>query len=214
MQSKFLKPSSPLLRKIATEILVKNIPSEKIQTVIKKMLNIAKGERGNPNKPIMVGLAAPQIGISKRIILVDLKADGKGKIGDLKVFINPKVTWVSKNKKEWYEGCYSIPEICGIVSRPTAIKVRAYISKTLGVRSLLPPRWDIVEKKYTGYVARIFLHEIDHLNGQFFIDLIENHQNIHSVSPEEFPLYRNRKAWKNWSKKYPLPIALTKLKKV
>lgn len=47
------------------------------------MLKVAYGQQEDPQKPVMVGLAAPQIGISKRIILVDVLADGKGKVGDL-----------------------------------------------------------------------------------------------------------------------------------
>ncbi len=168
--------------------------SKETQNIIKKMLKVALGEQKNPKKQIMVGLAAPQIGISKRIILVDTKADGKGVVGNLSVFINPKITWFSKDKSEWYEGCYSVPGICGIVSRPTSIKV--------------------AEKKYSGYVARIFQHEIDHLDGKLFLDLIKNPNHLHRVKQTEFPLYRNKEAWRNWPKKAPLPIAMGKLKQV
>lgn len=203
MQSNFLKPTNSLLRKITSEIPVKDIHSKEIQAIIKKMLIIAKGEQGNLKKPIMVGLAAPQIGISKRIILVDLKANGKGNIGNLKVFINPEIILSSSKTNIWYEGCYSIPNICGVVSRPIAIKIRAY-----------DQNGDIWEGKISRYTARIFQHEIDHLNGNFFTDLIKNSNNLHSVNPEEFVVYRNKQAWKNWPKKAPLPIALRKLKQV
>ncbi len=162
--------------------------SKETQSIIEKMFRMALGKQKNPKKQVLVGLAAPQIGIPKRIILVDTKADGKGKVGNLQVFINPQITWVSKKRKEWYEGCYSVPGLCGIVSRPNSIKVRT----------------NNLEKKYTGYVARIFQHEIDHLNGKLFVDLITNPNNLHKVKKSEFPLYRDKEAWRNWPKKYPI----------
>ncbi len=203
MKNKFLKPTNPKLRKVSKEIPLSKINSSKIKDVIKRMLEIAYGEQGNPEKPIMVGLAAPQIGISKKIILVDLKADGKGKVGDVKVFINPEITWSSLKKGDWYEGCYSVPNICGIVSRSASIKIKAH---NLDGKK--------IEQNFKGYIARIFQHEIDHLNGKFFFDLITNPTNLHLVKPEDFILYRNKKMWKNWPKKAPFPLAYSRLKKV
>lgn len=192
-----------VLRKVSKKVPQTKILSKETKNIIRKMLKIAKGKQGNLKKAIMVGLAAPQIGISKRIVLVDLKADGKGKIGDLKVFINPEITWVSKKMVNWYEGCFSIPNICGIVQRPNLVKVKAF--DEIG---------NIWQGKVKGYIARIFLHEIDHLNGKFFVDLISNPDYLHLVRMGEFSLYRNKKMWKNWPKKASLPLALRKLKKV
>lgn len=205
MRNPFLKSNNPILSKVAKEITESEINSKKIQNIIQTMLNVAYGEQRNKKKSIMVGLAAPQIGISKRIILVDVVADGKGKVGDLRVFINPEITWASKQKWEWYEGCYSTGKICGIVSRPESIKVRAYTLLT----SYPHYKWkfELVEEKYTGYVARIFQHEIDHLNGKVFINHISNPDKLHWVKKSEFPLYRDKQAWRNWPKKYPLPLA-------
>lgn len=191
----FLRPNDPKLRKVAKEA---NTDSPETQKIIKKMLQVAKGEQKGKKKPIMVGLAAPQIGISKRIILVDVKADGKGKVGDLRVFINPEITWQSKREGEWYEGCYSTTNVCGIVSRPVSIKVKAFVRT--------PLRWTHKIEKYKGYVARIFQHEINHLDGKIFIDHITNPDHLHLVEKKDFPLYRNREAWRHWPKKAPLPL--------
>src|SRR3989344_4976142 len=87
------------------------INSKPIQLIIQKMLKVAGVEQKDKKKPVMVGLAAPQIGIKKRIILVDIKANGKGKVGKIKVYINPEIIWKSKEEGEWYEGCFSIPGI-------------------------------------------------------------------------------------------------------
>lgn len=205
MNSIFLKSSDPILGKVSKEISQNQLNSKETKQVIQKMLKIASGEQKDPKKPIMVGLAAPQIGISKRIIVVDVKADGTGplrrsesevrKVGDINVFINPEIIWYSQQKEEWYEGCYSLSEVCGIVSRPTSIKIRAFVFDKVAPLS----RCDL---NITGYVARIFQHEIDHLNGKFFFERIKNPDHLHHVKKEEFPLYRDREAWRNWPKKY------------
>ncbi len=184
----FVSPNDPILVKIAKEIPIAKIDSKEIQDIISLMLKVSYGQQRQKKKPVLVGLAAPQIGISKRIILVDVKADGKGQVGGVHVYINPEITWTSKRKGEWYEGCFSTGKVCGIVSRPVSIKIKAHI---LGLKA----------KKYTGYLARIFQHEIDHLNGKVFVDHITNPDNLHWVEKREFPLYRNQQAWKNWPKK-------------
>ena len=162
------------------------------------MLKVANAEQKDPKKPVMVGLAAPQIGISKRIILVDIKANGKGKIGDLRIYINPEIIWFSKKKEEWYEGCFSIPGVCGIVNRSTSIKIQAI--------TVTHPMWNTkkVTEKHKGYIARIFQHEIDHLNGILFLSHIKNPDHLHKVLPSEFSLYRDTEAWRNWPRKYTL----------
>lgn len=190
MSSIFLKPSDPLLVKIAEELPKSQIPSQKTKKIIEKMLKMAFGEQKDKDKPVMVGLAAPQIGISKRIILVDIAANGKGKIGDLKIFINPEIIWQSKKMVAWYEGCFSTSRVCGIVSRPASIKVKAYTADG-----------EITVEKHKDYVARIFQHEIDHLNGKVFVDFIKDPDKLHWVRESEFPLYRNKEAWRNWPKK-------------
>lgn len=207
MNSIFLKPSDPLLKKIAKEIPPDTINSSDTKEIIQTMLKVAFGKQKNEKKPIMVGLAAPQIGILKRIILVDVASDGKGKVGNLCIYINPEITWASKKAGEWYEGCYSTGRVCGIVSRPVSIKISGFTLKSRGVATLPSPRWKFVEEKHEGYTARIFQHEIDHLNGKVFISHIKDPNKLHWVEEKEFPLYRDQEAWRNWPKKYPLPLA-------
>ncbi len=187
---KFLKPNDPLLRKISKKVSVADIGSPETKNDIKEMFFVARGEQGE--KKTLVGLAAPQIGISKRILLVDVAANGKGKVGDLRLYINPEITWSSKKSGEWYEGCFSTDCVCGIVSRPDKVKIRAYDADG-----------DIVKESYSGYVARIFQHEIDHLNGKEFITHIKDENKLHWVEKDEFPEYRNKEAWRNWSNKCP-----------
>ncbi len=182
---KFLKPNDPLLVKVAEEIGFALIDSDETKNDIAEMFLVARGEQGEKKR--LVGLAAPQIGISKRIILVDVIADGRGKVGDLRMYINPAIIWQSETEGEWYEGCFSTAQVCGIVSRPDKIRVKAYNEKG-----------KMVEEEYSGYTARIFQHEIDHLNGKEFTTHITDGDKLHWVEKDEFPEYRNKEAWRNW----------------
>jgi len=185
-------PNDPILLKNAASIPQNEIKSEETQKIIESLQNIAYGEQKDRALPILVGLAAPQAGISKRIILVDVGADGHGGVSDLQVFINPRITWNSDDFIEWYEGCYSTDRVCGIVSRPDSVEITAYT-----------PSGQVLTSRYFGYVARIFQHEIDHLNGKEFTTHIKDDDKLHWVEENEFPRYRDKEAWRNWPKKCP-----------
>ena len=185
-------PNDPILLEVARSIPQNEIKSEETQQIIEDLLSLAYGEQKDRARPILVGLAAPQVGISKRIILVDLGADGHGGVSNLKVLLNPKIIWQSKDLVEWYEGCFSTDRVCGIVKRPDSVQIQAYT----------PSGQEIVEK-YFGYVARIFQHEIDHLNGKEFTTHVKDDSKLHWVEENEFPEYRDKEAWRTWPKKCP-----------
>jgi peptide deformylase len=187
---KFVKPHDPVLTRVAEPIELKDIQSSEIQDLINEMFKVGYGEQIDAAKPVLVGLAAPQIGISKRMILVDVVSDGTGKVGDLRLYINPEIIESSSEEKEWYEGCFSTSRVCGIVSRPIKIKIRAYTKE--GV---------MVEEEYSDYTARIFQHEIDHLNGKEFTTHITDDTKLHWVEKDEFPQYRNQQSWRQWPNK-------------
>jgi peptide deformylase len=187
---KFLQPNDPILTRVAEPVDVKNIQSKETQDDINDMLDVALGEQRDAEKPLLVGLAAPQVGIQKRIILVDVIADGKGVIGDLRLYINPEIIWSTDEQSEWYEGCFSTSRVCGIVSRPIKIKIRAHTRDG-----------KIVEEEHSGYTARIFQHEIDHLNGKEFTTHITDDDKLHWVEKEEFLKYRNEQGWRDWPNK-------------
>ncbi|MBS0654553.1 MAG: peptide deformylase, partial [Verrucomicrobia bacterium] len=186
----FVAPHDPILLQIASPIPADDVLSLETLADVDQMLEVAYGEQKDAGKPVLVGLAAPQIGISKRIILVDLLADGKGKVGDLRVFINPEIVRSSQEQNEWYEGCFSTGRVCGIVSRPTKIRVRSFTRE--GAK---------IEEEYSGMTARIFQHEIDHLNGLEFVSHVHDDDKLHWVEKEEFPEYRDQGAWRNWHRK-------------
>jgi len=106
-----------------------------------------------------IGLAAIQIGVSRRVVTMDLakKEDGK----EPRVFINPEILWRSEEKAIYEEGCLSIPEFYEDVERPAQVRVK-YLD--------LEGREQELEA--SGLLATCLQHEIDHLNGVLFIDHI------------------------------------------
>lgn len=111
-----------------------------------------------------VGLAAPQVGILKRIVVIDI---GEGPI----VLINPEIIETA-GEQTGEEGCLSVPGKSGVVTRPNYVKVRAYNEDM-----------EEVEYEGEGLLARAFCHEIDHLSGKLYVDLVEGE--LHDVNYEE-----------------------------
>jgi peptide deformylase len=106
-----------------------------------------------------IGLAAIQIGIPRRLLVIDVSKEGEDK--QPQVFINPQILTSSDERSVYEEGCLSIPDYYAEVERPAAIKVD-YVD--------LDGRQQIVEAD--GLLATCLQHEIDHLNGLLFIDYI------------------------------------------
>ena len=131
---------------------VKNI-NDNIINIIDNMFEIMYKEKG-------IGLAAPQIDLNKRIIVAGTNDDKKNKIA----LINPEIIAFSDTVALYEEGCLSLPGLNADVERPTEIEVRA-----------ISPAGEVVEFEASGLLARILQHEIDHLDGIFFIDRIEKY---------------------------------------
>ncbi len=172
---KILQQTEPVLRKTAEEVPVKDIGTRKIQNVLKEMSGALKSQDDG------VAIAAPQIGYSLRIFVVSGKIFSKDflksreqkfleegstassipkkeKIKDF-VFINPKISRLSKDKEWMPEGCLSVRWLYGKIFRSKKATVTAY---------------DENGKKFvrgaSGLLAQIFQHETDHLDGILFID--------------------------------------------
>lgn len=119
--------------------------------------------------PIGLGLSAPQIGVFKRIFIARVR-------NKIKHFINPKVLKFSKKEIALMEGCFSVPDLYGHVTRPAEIDLESQ---------------DMHGKKqkarYIGLPARIIQHEIDHLDGVLFID------HVHDQNGKVFKLEKTKK---------------------
>ena len=186
-----IPPTTLSLNEASAEVDPTQIQSAAIQEIIDEMLLLARGERQDVEKRIMVGLAAPQVGIDLRIILVDMGIGAdRQQPGQLQAFINPEIIWHSDEIVMEREGCFSTGDIYGIVPRYHAIRVRAYDRD--GNQSIV---------EYTGFRARIFQHEIDHINGIRFPDRVGCDGLLHWVKEEERTQYRDN--WQNWPNRCP-----------
>jgi peptide deformylase len=102
-----------------------------------------------------VGLAATQVDVHERIIVIDVSEDQN----QLMVFINPELVWASPEKKSWREGCLSVPEFYDEVERPDQIQVKA-----------LDIHGKSFEIKADGLLSVCLQHEMDHLLGKVFVE--------------------------------------------
>ena len=147
-----LKDPDPTLRKHSREVEAITPRIRMLVSDMKDTLAKAKG----------VGLAAPQVGVLRRVIVVDM---GGGRVVEL---INPVIVSTS-GSQEGTEACLSCPGRCGIVKRPNTVTVRA-----------LNLRGETVELTGEELIARCFCHEIDHLDGILYTDKASRR-----LSPEE-----------------------------
>ena len=140
----------PILRKIAQDI-DQNYPD--LKQLIADMYDTMYNAHG-------VGLAAPQIGLSVRLFVVDGEPFDPENLKDFKkVFINAQIIEESQEEVNFNEGCLSIPDVRGDVLRPNWIKM-----------SYLDEKMRPIEAAFEGLAARIIQHEYDHIDGILFTD--------------------------------------------
>ena len=104
-----------------------------------------------------VGLAATQVDVHERIVVIDISDDQN----ELMVFINPEIIWASAETKSWREGCLSVPEFYDEVERPAQIRVKA-----------LDLEGKEFEMDADGLLAVCLQHELDHLQGKVFVEYL------------------------------------------
>jgi peptide deformylase len=122
-----------------------------------------------------VGLAAPQVNVLERVIVIELPADeDEGLPAELYAIVNPEIVKASREKEEGEEGCLSIPGYIGEIDRHVEVLVRGFDVSGKPVRV-----------KAYDYLARIFQHEIDHLEGVMFIDRVAGPDKIHKLTADE-----------------------------
>ena len=154
-------------------------PVETIDGDVRRLLDdMVETMRAAPG----VGLAGPQVNVPLRAIVIeygeDADQEGNGKPPEKKLFtlVNPEITRASTDTETATEGCLSIPGLIGDVERAASVTVKA-----------LNRRGQPVKIKARGWLARIFQHEVDHLNGVLFIDRAEKVQAIQEEDAEETP---------------------------
>lgn len=152
------------IRELGEEVLTKkckDVPKMTLRTriLIGDMLDTMYDAGG-------VGLAAPQVGILKKIVTIDI-GDDTGAL----VLINPEILETA-GEQTGEEGCLSVPGKAGTVTRPNYVKIKAYNENMEQV---------VIEGEEL--LARAICHEIDHLDGKMYVDLVED--GLHDVEMEE-----------------------------
>jgi len=137
----------PRLHKVAKPVAQVDARIQKIVTDMADTMYEAPG----------VGLAATQVDIHERIVVIDV-SDSQN---ELMVFINPELVWASPEKKSWREGCLSVPEYFDEVDRPAVVRVRA-----------LDINGKEFEVEADGLLAVCLQHEMDHLQGKVFVEYL------------------------------------------
>lgn len=147
----------PVLKKISKPVTEVN---DKVKELILDMLETMYVSNG-------VGLAAPQVGVLKRIIVIDVSPEGDEPM----VFINPEIVSAS-GSQTGDEGCLSVPGKAGLVTRPNEVTIRAV-------------DLDMKEFEMTGtdLLARAFCHEIDHLDGIVYVEKVEG--GLHNAKSDD-----------------------------
>jgi peptide deformylase len=140
----------PMLKRVSAPV---DAVTDEIRGLMDDMLETMYAAPG-------IGLAAIQIGVPKRVVVMDLVKD-EDKPRDPQFFVNPEIISASEETAEYEEGCLSIPEVFENVTRPKTVRIR-YLDRN-GL---------IQERDCGGLMATCIQHEIDHLNGILFIDHI------------------------------------------
>lgn len=164
MRLKIVQAGEPVLRTMARSLNVPEIESAEIQQLIEHMKETMRDAPG-------VGLAAPQIGLPLQIAVIEdseayLKlvppadlAERERSAVPFHVIINPKITFASEKKVDFFEGCLSLAGFSAVVPRAHGVRIE-YLDEFGKSRQI----------EASGWYARILQHEIDHLNGNLYID--------------------------------------------
>ncbi len=154
------------IRKIGDEILLKKTKevkeiNDRTNELIDDMIETMYDANG-------VGLAAPQVGVLKKIVVIDTTGE------DLHVLINPEII-KTDGEQSGYEGCLSVPGKTGMVTRPNYVMVR-YFDRNM--------REQVLEAEEI--LARAVCHEVDHLDGKLYVDLVEGElSDVEDIREEE-----------------------------
>ncbi|MBC7714660.1 MAG: peptide deformylase [Rhizobacter sp.] len=167
---KVIRMGHPTLRLVAELVDVSELKTPEFIELLVDMYDTMKVEGG-------IGIAAPQINVSKQVTLIELP-DDSDRYGELDgtplmVIINPKITYLTEDKQGFWEGCLSVPGLRGFVERPNHIQVD-YINEHGEPKQIIADE----------FLATVFQHELDHLFGKLYIDRITDTTKI--TYTEEF----------------------------
>jgi peptide deformylase len=167
---KVVRMGHPVLRELAAPLSKDEILSEETKSLVQDMFDTMEVEEG-------IGIAAPQIGVSKQVALVGVPADSErypeSEETPLYVVINPTIKIIDETPQGFWEGCLSVPGLRGYVERPKKIQVDFLNLKAEKVSLVLED-----------FPATVFQHELDHLFGKLYVDHIKDSKEL--MYTEEF----------------------------
>ena len=174
-----LKMGHPLLRQKAQPFTLEEIANGSYKTIIEDLFDTMEHQNG-------VGIAAPQIGISKQIAIVSVPTENKTLYKDLTekeglsplVVINPTIDILKYKLKGFWEGCLSIPGLRGYVERPQKIQVN-FLNEEGQQKKMIAEN----------FLATVFQHELDHLDGILYLDKVTDPKKIAYI--EEYKKYQS-----------------------
>jgi peptide deformylase len=165
-----IRMGHPTLRKIAQLVTLTELESSEFKTLLANLYDTMKVEGG-------IGIAAPQINISKQVALIELpqKSERYGTLQEsgLFIIINPQITIIEHELQGFWEGCLSLPGLRGFVERPKVVQID-YLNEQ-GIKKTF-----VAEN----FLAAVFQHELDHLFGKLYIDQITDTTKLSYI--EEF----------------------------
>ena len=141
------------IREIGEDVLTKT--SKEVKAITPRTKELINDMLETMYEACGVGLAAPQVGILKRIVVIDVTGE------DPYILVNPKIIERS-GEQTGHEGCLSVPGKTGVVTRPNYVKAIAY-----------DENMEAYELEGTGLLARAICHELDHLDGRLYVDKVE-----------------------------------------
>lgn len=156
---KVARLGNPVLRKKALPLTVEELRKPDVQELIDNMVETMREYEG-------VGLAAPQIHESRQIVVIESANSlryAETPTIPLTILVNPVITYCSEEVADGWEGCLSVGDFRGVVSRSTSVKVDALDRKGKGISI-----------NASGFFAVVLQHEIDHLHGIVFIDRMKD----------------------------------------
>ena len=154
---------NPVLRKPAEAVDLGELSTPQLQEFIDDLIETKRAANG-------AGIAAPQVGVSKRIFVVEVVDNPRYPYkpeAPLTVVINPSITFLTEERFGNYEGCLSVPDLRGIVPRCPVIRVEGFD------REGAP-----LDMEVRGITAGTFQHEDDHLNGIMFLDRVQDKESF------------------------------------
>ncbi len=151
---------NPLLRRVARDVRPEELRSPALKELVRDMIDTMHHEEG-------IGIAAPQVGESLQLAVIEVDTESSRYPGQepfgLKVFVNPRVTVLDGEEQGFWEGCLSVPNLRGYVERPRHVRVD-YVDLDGHARTI----------EAEGFLATVFQHELDHLQGVLYVDRIRD----------------------------------------